>query len=289
MLTRQKILLLMLKYAGRPVGRVELMKWCFLLRHESGTEGGSSFYDFVPYKYGPFSFVLYQELEKLQSMSYVLSHEDQVWKLNTELVSAAVDVSPAVEREVRRVVRQFGTLTSNELLDYVYQRHPAFTVNSERQKLALRPKTEVAVYTAGYEGLSIDGFLNLLIETGIERLIDVRSNPIARRYGFHKSTLSHLVNKLGIEYRHFAELGIQSEIRRIFPADSDRRRMFDEYEINTLSNEASTVETVRDLVSGQPSVLVCMEADPACCHRSRLAQTISQLTGLPMMHLRVPR
>ena len=69
MLTRQKVLLLMLKYAGRPVQRVELMKWCFLLRHQSETGGGSSFYDFVPYKYGPFSFALYQEIEKLQSPS----------------------------------------------------------------------------------------------------------------------------------------------------------------------------------------------------------------------------
>jgi uncharacterized protein (DUF488 family) len=289
MLTRQKILLLMLKYAGRPVGRVELMKWCFLLRHESETEGGSSFYDFVPYKYGPFSFALYQELEKLQSMSYVLSHEDQVWKLNSELVSAVVGVSSAVEREVRRVVREFGRLASNDLLDYVYQRYPAFTVNSERQKLAPRPKTEIAVYTAGYEGISIDGFLNLLIESGIERLIDVRSNPIARKYGFHKGTLSRLVNRLSIEYCHFAELGIQSEIRQIFPADSDRRSMFDEYEVTTLSKEAAAVQTVRDLVSGRPSVLVCMEADPACCHRSRLAQAISDLTGLPIVHLRALR
>jgi uncharacterized protein (DUF488 family) len=49
----------------------------------------------------------------------------------------------------------------------------------------------------------------------IRRLIDVRSNPTARRYGFHESTLDRLVNRLSIEYRHFAELGIRSEIRRL--------------------------------------------------------------------------
>lgn len=286
MLTRQKILLLMLKHAGRPVRRVELMKWCFLLRHESETEGGSSFYDFVPYKLGPFSFALYQEIEKLQSMSYVLSQGDQAWKLNTELSDVVAGVSQAVEREVRTVVKSFGRLTNDDLLDYVYQRYPAFTVNSERQKLAPRPKAEVAVYTAGYEGLSIDGFLNLLISSGIERLIDVRSNPTARRYGFHKSTLNRLSNRLEIEYRHFAELGIQSEVRQLFPADCDRGMMFDEYEVVTLTRESAAVRDVAKLVSERPSVLVCMEAEPSCCHRSRLANPVSELTGLPIIHLR---
>ncbi len=288
MLTRQKILLLMLKFAGRPVGRVELMKWCFLLRHESETKGGNAFYDFVPYKLGPFSFALYQEIEKLQSISYVLSQGGHAWKLNLELSSAASGVSPAVEREVRAVVKDFGRLTNDDLLDYVYQRHPAFTVNSERKKLASRPKAEVAVYTAGYESLSVDGFLNLLISNGIERLIDVRSNPTARRYGFHKSTLNRLSNRLEIEYQHFAELGIQSEIRQLFPADGDRGVMFDEYEVTTLTREAAAVRDVAKLVSDRPSVLVCMEAEPSCCHRSRLANPISELTGLPIIHLRPP-
>ena len=285
MLTRQKVVLLMLKYAGRPVQRVELMKWCFLLRHESETEGGSSFYDFVPYKYGPFSFALYQEIEKLQSMSYVLSHGDQVWKLNPELASAAGGVSPGVERDVRTVLKKFGGLSNDDLLHYVYERHPGFTVNSKIRKLASRPKAEIAVYTIGYESVSIDGFLHMLVEAGIERLIDVRSNPTARRYGFHKSTLSRLAERLGIEYCHFAELGIQSEVRQLFPPDGDRDSMFDEYEVTTLRKEAATVETVSKLVGGRPSVLVCMEADPVCCHRGRLAEAVSGLTGLPIVHL----
>lgn len=262
MLSRQKILLLMLKYAGRPVRRVELIKWCFLLRHESETEGGSSFYDFVPYKYGPFSFALSQEIKKLESMSYVLSHGEQAWKLNAELASDVAGISHAIEREVRKIVSNFGSHSSNDLLNYVYHRHPEFTVISERKMLAPRPKAELAIHTAGYQGVSIDGFLNLLVESGIERLIDVRRNPIARSYGFHKSTLKRLANYLGIEYYHFGELGIQSEIRQLFPADGDRGIMFDEYEVNTLANEAAAVKTVSELVSERPSVLVCMEADP---------------------------
>jgi uncharacterized protein (DUF488 family) len=289
MLTRQKILLLMLEYAGRPVDRIELMKWSFLLRYESETGGGSSFYDFVPYKLGPFSFSLYQEIEKLESTSHVYSHGGQAWSLNTEFSSVAAGVGPAVEREVRRLVRDFERLSSNDLLDYVYRRHPMFTVNSERQKLAPRPTADVAIYTAGYEGVSIDGFLNLLVESGIERVIDVRHNPIARRYGFHKSTLNRLLSRLVIDYRHFAELGIQSSIRQLFPADVDRGMMFDEYEFTTLTREAEAVRDVTSLMSERPSALLCLEAEPSCCHRSRLANSVSGLTGLPVVHLRPSR
>jgi hypothetical protein len=31
-----------------------------------------------------------------------------------------------------------------------------------------------------------------------------------------------------------------------------------------------------------------MEAEPSCCHRSRLANPVSELTGLPIIHLRPP-
>jgi len=55
MLTRQKTLLSLLDVAVRPVQRMELTKWCFLLRQESTSAGGSAFYDFVPYRFGPFS------------------------------------------------------------------------------------------------------------------------------------------------------------------------------------------------------------------------------------------
>ena len=47
------------------------MKLVFLLRHETCLKDVPSFYDFVPYKFGPFSFTLYRELERLQQNGYV--------------------------------------------------------------------------------------------------------------------------------------------------------------------------------------------------------------------------
>ena len=190
----------------------------FLLRHQPESKGGSSFYDFLPYKYGPFSFALYQEMGKLQEQSYVLSEDDQPWTLNPRLADAVSALGGAVERDVKTVVEHFDRFTGDELLDYVSDRYPAYTVNSERRGVVACPRAQPAVFTAGYEGLSIDRFLNLLVVEGLERLIDVRNNPVLRRFGFHKTTLSKLANRLEIEYFHFPQLGIESAKRQHSPA-----------------------------------------------------------------------
>tara|TARA_R110002049_G_scaffold309268_1_gene519583 strand:- start:113925 stop:114782 length:858 start_codon:yes stop_codon:yes gene_type:complete len=283
MLNRQKILLQLLRQVGRPVSRTELTKWAFLLRHESDSAGGNAFYEFVPYRLGPFSFALYQELDKLLDQNYVAQSGEHGWEAGEV---AAPTLDPKVGRDVSRVVKDFAGWDIEKLLDYVYQRHPAFTVNSERMKLAKRPKTKPAVFTAGYEGISIDRFLNLLVENGVERLIDVRHNPIARRYGFHKSTLQRLTSKLDIDYVHVPELGIQSANRQNLDTMDDRESLFKVYEDTTLQDEPNSVASVADLIKERPSVLVCMEAAPECCHRSRLATAVSKITKLHIEHLR---
>jgi uncharacterized protein (DUF488 family) len=115
------------------------------------------------------------------------------------------------------------------------------------------------VFTAGYEGLSIDGFLNLLIVSGIRRLIDIRNHPIARRYGFHKSTLQRLTDRLEIDYVHFPELGIRSEDRQGLVDQEAYDTLFDKYEKTVLQNERQAIRQVGRLVTELPSVLVCME------------------------------
>ena len=65
MLNRQKVLVHLLQQAGRPVPKIDLVKWCFLLRNETPSQGGSAFYHFLPYHYGPFSFCLYREIDQL--------------------------------------------------------------------------------------------------------------------------------------------------------------------------------------------------------------------------------
>ncbi len=283
MLNRQKAVLEFLKTADRPVLRTELTKWSFLLRHEYDSNGGSAFYDFVPYKLGPFSFSLYQEVGKLEDQSYVVCDGDTSWTVGRSIPFKSPDSS--VQRDISRIVKRFGDWNTEKLLDYVYDAYPGYTVNSNRKKLAKRATAEPTVFTAGYEGLSVDAFLNRLVENGVRQLIDVRHNPIARRYGFHRSTLQRLTGNLDIDYVHIPELGIQSALRQNLNTMDDRTELFDQYEKTTLATNEEALDRVAKLMMEKPSVLVCMEAEAVCCHRSRVAESIAERTSLPIRNL----
>jgi uncharacterized protein (DUF488 family) len=281
MLNRQKILLHLLMAAGRPVARLELMKWAFILRQECPSRGGGSFYDFLPYRFGPYSFCLTREIESLTRDGYVLEGHN-TWELGPHEIGLG---DPEAHRDAARLVNRFKDRPLVNLIDYVYEQHPRFTVNSERRKLSERAVADPAVYTAGYEGLSVDAFLDRLVEAGIQRVIDVRSNPIARRYGFHKSTLSSLAGRIDIDYVHIPELGIRSEDRRNLSDEASYRSLFASYRHTTLRQQSAAIRRTADLVAEKASVLVCMEADPDFCHRSHLAAEVAVLTGLKIHDL----
>ena len=283
MLNRQKTILEFLKTANRPVLRTELTKWSFLLRHEYDSSGGNAFYDFVPYQLGPFSFSLYQEIGKLEEQGYVVKDGQTAWTLS-QRVPFTSPISP-VQRDVARIVKRFRDWNTEKLLDYVYDEHPEFTVNSARKKLKPRPVAAPAVFTAGYEGLSVDAFLNVLIENGVRRVIDVRHNPIARRYGFHRSTLQRLTGQLDIDYVHVPELGIESRHRQNLDTIEDRNALFDRYEQTTLNSNEDALSRVAGLMKERASVLVCMESEARCCHRSRVADRIAERTSLSIRNL----
>ena len=282
MLARQKTLLSLLQVAGRPVKRLEFMKWAFLLRHEFPSEGGSAFYDFVPYHYGPYSFTLNHEAGKLESEGLLIATE-LTWTATKGDWPASLE--PAILHDLSELIRKFKFTPLNKLLDQVYAKFPEYTVHSKRRKLAERSTAELAVYTAGYEGLSVDAFLNGLISCGIHQLIDVRMNPIARRFGFHKSTLSRLCGHLGISYVHVPQLGIHSSLRQELNDQDDYDELFTSYRKSTLKAETDSIDSVAKLVQEKPSVLVCMEANPDQCHRKHLAKALAARTGLDVWHI----
>jgi uncharacterized protein (DUF488 family) len=286
MLHRQRVILSMLAGAGGAASHLHVTKWAFLLRQHTADHGGSSFYQFVPYHYGPFSFCLHQEAAALVRDGLLIDHNDR-WELTDAGRAAVQKTTPQSATAVRSILQKYGQLDASALMDRVYGQYPWFTINSQRQQLARRPLAPVAVFTAGYEGLLVDGFLNGLLKAGIRRLIDVRNNPIARRYGFHRSTLSRLCSKLNIDYQHVPELGIPSSQRQDLNAPGARDKLFTEYEATTLHTQNAAVKKVCAWMREIPSVLVCMEAAACDCHRSRLATTVAKETGLTIEHLEI--
>ncbi|PDW02935.1 DUF488 domain-containing protein [Candidatus Viridilinea mediisalina] len=290
MLNRQKAVLLFLRHASHAVSSIRLMKWSFLLANETPSHGGATFYAFVPYKYGPYSFTLDQEKDALVRDGLVKIIDQKRLCLTAAGRQIELKLAENVSQDLCYITQTYGSCSDQALIDLVYEKYPWYTINSQlpEKRNMVRPVVDCAIYTMGYEGLTADAFLNRLLEAGIQRIIDVRYNPVSRRYGFHKTTLARLATRLGMDYIHVPELGIPGTERIQLRSLTQYEKLFRAYE-SGLQQLVECQNTVGNLLKEKPSVLICMEANPQFCHRNVLAQVLTQIVNLPVNHLGWPR
>lgn len=293
MLRRQKILLALLDSFSRPLSPTVFVKLCFLLREETEIRDDGTFYGFVPYRFGPFSFALYRELDGLGRQSYV-TKDDQRVRLDPSSADESRRITGTLPSSVRSAVRsitsRYGAMQQRALVRDVYARFPWYATRSEMTELlpaamAQVPVATPAVYTAGYERNSVDEFFDRMLRAGIRMIADVRANPVSRKYGFARSSLSGIAAKLGVGYKHLPRLGILSNERAALNGFASYQRLLERYEHHMLPGQPGPVAELCELVRNQPTALLCVEHDVRCCHRSRLAKAVAIRTGLPITHL----
>lgn len=294
MLNRQKTLLALISEAQHVPGRVHLFKYSFLLKEEGNLPNNFAFYDFVPYKFGPYSFSLERELHSLRACSYI---EDlgQGFRIHPSMRKSVRTIVHSLGTEVRlavsSILQRYGSMQRLELIRMVYIRYPHYAAYSLLRDLvprnANKPKRAApAIYTLGYEGNSIDKFLYGIANHGLATILDVRANPVSRKYGFAKNTMMRLAAKLGIRYVHIPELGIPSGERRGLSTPRDYQNLFSRYENEILPSHHNAVGQASRLVISEPTVLVCREEGHESCHRGRLANALQAVTGLSIVHLK---
>lgn len=131
------------------------------------------------------------------------------------------------------------------------------------------------IFTIGYEGTTVREFIDALKKAGVERLIDVRALPLSRRPGFSKSPLRGALEEAGIDYVHLKALGTppagraaaragrHEELKRIYAGQLELPE--------AMAQSAQMLELARD----RPSALLCMEREPAHCHRTLLLGAVA--------------
>lgn len=287
MISRQRAILRCLANEGGKMTKLRLVKLAFLLRETSAHAPTSGTYEFLPYHYGPYSFTLSYDLRSLERDGWVrILDSDVVATRSADSETTRLDSDFCAE--IDSLVRQHRSLSTDALIRTVYRDYPWFTARAKNRSLRRSevPLAELAVYTVGYEGLMLDGLLDLLMRNGIRQLADVRCNPVARRFGFHKSTLARHCADVGIEYFHLPTLGIPSSWRQSLDTARAYKDLFKKYEQEILPACDSAIEEVIGLLTEKPTALMCMEADAQCCHRTSLAKILSTRTGLPLRELR---
>jgi uncharacterized protein (DUF488 family) len=131
------------------------------------------------------------------------------------------------------------------------------------------------IFTIGYEGTTVPEFVSALQQAGVQRVIDVRALPLSRRPGFSKSPLRAALDEAGIEYLHLKALGTPAEGRTAARAGrhGDLERIYaGQLELPEAMAQAGQM---LELASEKPSALLCMEREPAHCHRTLLLNAVA--------------
>ena len=149
----------------------------------------------------------------------------------------------------------------------------------------MRPGAAVTVWTIGYEGLTLEQFLELLQANGVEHLVDIREAPISRKTGFAKAALSEAVERAGIRYSHLRALGCPKPIRDRHKKTADWGRYTRDFKIY-LSGQGDALAELRATVASTRTCLLCYEADYHRCHRTYVAEAISG-PGVEIRHIPV--
>ena len=261
------------------------MKWLFLMAEETRVRDEIPFYDFLPYQYGPFSFTVYQELARLEKMGLIADDLSIPKDVQRDVADAVSRLSQVVLDDADRILDRYGDMAHDELIDDVYARYDWFASRSKLRPPHERQPASPSVFTTGYEGESVDAFLNKLLAAGIERVLDVRKNAYSQKYGFSRAPLKTNCEKVDIEYRHLPELGIPSDMRTDLSTRELRKRLFVTYERELLPRQSDAKKRAAELLQERATVLLCVERHHEDCHRGTLAPHLARMTGLPIAHI----
>ena len=286
---RQKYLLALVDTLGGEMGGLDFQKLLFLYCREVQPTPS---YEFVPYKYGGFSFTSYADKRRLVEQGF-LADEERAWKL-TPAGKAAALIAPMARMKMDQFAKRHSALRGEALVAEAYRRHPYYAIRSEMAERVLagdklawlaidaaRPSpSRPGLCTIGYEGRSLEGYLNELIKNGVTILCDVRRNAFSHKYGFSKGTLGKACEGVGIRYEHLPELGIASGERKELKTQADYDALFATYERDSLPKQTEALAKIRAWIkAGGRVALTCFEKLPHQCHRHCVAEALTAEYG----------
>lgn len=132
----------------------------------------------------------------------------------------------------------------------------------------------------GYEGVTPQDLLAELNGRGVTTLVDVRLNPISRKKGFSKKSLSEFLAANGVRYVHVPALGNPKDNREAYGevGTDEGNAARDRY--RQLLTEPLAMEALQELaaLAETSSVAVfCYEHSELRCHRHEVLRAARDL------------
>ena len=141
-----------------------------------------------------------------------------------------------------------------------------------------------ALVSIGYEGRTIDAFVETLRQDGVTAVVDVRLTPFSRKPGFSKSKLRDALAAAGIEYVHEPTLGNPKDNRDGFRAGQPSAH--ERYRAHLLREGDEAIERLISRAQQQRTAVLCLERLHTECHREEvLAVVRERAPGIQITYL----
>ncbi|MCL4472956.1 MAG: DUF488 domain-containing protein [Actinobacteria bacterium] len=142
------------------------------------------------------------------------------------------------------------------------------------------------LWTIGHSTHTLDEFIALLRNAGMQRVADVRSVPRSRRVPwFNKESLVDSLPAAGIAYIHTKNLGGWRKPRPDSINTGWRNAGFRGYADYMQSEEFTLAAAeLAELAKKKPTAVMCAEAVPFRCHRSLIADFFTA-RGYEVLHI----
>lgn len=266
------------------LNKISLQKLLFLFANQQSKPD----YNFVPYKYGCYSFSANADL--IAMVKHGQLSEDQTSFTKIGSVGFVKTLSESDKKILIDIKNIYGKLTTNSLIKFTYLNYQYYAINSVKAKEILNDEqydkvleakpinNNTILYTIGYEGISLEEYLNRLIKNDVKVLVDVRNNALSMKFGFSKTQLKTFCASLNIEYLHIPEVGIQTNQRQGLKTQTDYDNLFNIYKKQNLKKTISQQQQILYLLKDKKRIaLTCFEANICQCHRKHLAEAIIKL------------
>lgn len=249
-------------------------------------------YAFIPNSFGCYSLALHDDQVALITKQLLIEEKgdspfSSYLSINAPLCDNAMMLLKMEDYEILdTVLRMYQMKSENVLIDLTYRMEPYYGIRSKIIERFAHDNTFLlqvhaikrsighasrGLYTIGYEGLSIDSFVQHLIGNNISCLVDVRKRAFSMRREFCKTNLQNALQEAGITYIRMAEVVIPSKNRKELLPLGKKDELFAWYKENILPHCSSYASHIADLVSKENISLICYEKDPNDCHRSLFA------------------
>jgi uncharacterized protein (DUF488 family) len=141
------------------------------------------------------------------------------------------------------------------------------------------------IYSVGYEGMTLGGFVDRLVGARVKIVVDVRLNPVSRKPSFSRKRLEAALNAAGIAYVHEKALGNPADNRHSFrtgDGEEGRKRM----RAILADGAGEALDRVVELASNARIAVLCVERDPGRCHRDVITDTaVRRNPSIEVIHI----